>query len=66
MSFVKTGKLNVSTSIGFLLIYHQFKIPPVSSFTRHRQWKGWGYRAVAPPDFKGTPYKKLKIKLIAQ
>ena len=23
--------------------------------TDHRRWKGWGYRAAAPPDFKGTP-----------
>ena len=22
---------------------------------RHRQRKGWGYEAAAPPDFKGAP-----------
>ena len=25
-------------------------------FIEHKQWKGWGYGAVAPPDFQGAPF----------
>ena len=35
--------------------YYSFNAPHCYYYSIHRRWKGWGYGAAAPPQFKGTP-----------
>ena len=42
-------------SLQFTNLKNWGAIAPYSTTLIHRQWKGWGYGAAAPPDFKSTP-----------
>ena len=46
----------VNFKILYMNIFHFCKLCQVES---HRRWKGWGYRAAAPPHFKSALYRIL-------